>query len=122
MLGELAMTEGSLREMRLTVVTPVADDTTLFPFRALDGQELPGIEPGAHIDLHLPTGIVRQYSLVIDEEDRRQYVVAIKKDRKSRGGSRLIHEEIGCTRVRTAAGRRHPDGRKPTGKSRLQIG
>lgn len=93
------MTEGSLREMRLTAVTPVADDTTLFAFRALDGQELPGIEPGAHIDLHLPTGIVRQYSLVIDEEDRRQYVVAIKKDRKSRGGSRLIHEEIGVGSV-----------------------
>ena len=101
------MTEGSLREMRLTAVTPVADDTTLFAFRALDGQELPGIEPGAHIDLHLPTGIVRQYSLVIDEEDRRQYVVAIKKDRKSRGGSRLIHEEIGVGSVLRVGGPRN---------------
>jgi ferredoxin-NADP reductase len=79
------MNEGSLQEMRLTAVTLAADDTMLFVFRALDGQELPGIEPDAHIDLHLPTGMVRQYSLVIDEEDRRQYVVAIKKDRKSRG-------------------------------------
>jgi ferredoxin-NADP reductase len=101
------MNEGSLREMRLTAMTPVADGTTLFSFRALDEQELPGIEPGAHIDIHLPTGMVRQYSLVIDDDDRRQYVVAVKKDRESRGGSRLLHEEIGVGTVLRVGGPRN---------------
>jgi ferredoxin-NADP reductase len=107
MLGELAMNQNSLREMRLTAITPVAEGTTLFSFRALDGQELPGMEPGAHIDLHLPTGMVRQYSLVIDDDDRRQYVVAIKKDRESRGGSRLLHEEIGVGAMLRVGGPRN---------------
>jgi ferredoxin-NADP reductase len=107
MLGVLAMNEGALREMRLTAMPPVAEGTTLFAFRALDGGELPGIEPGAHIDLHLPTGMVRQYSLVIDDDDRRKYVVAIKKDRESRGGSRLLHEEIGVGTVLRVGGPRN---------------
>lgn len=53
----------------------------------------PRVEPGAHIDLHLDTGLVRSYSLINPGETDR-YVVAVLKDRASRGGSRYVHENL----------------------------
>ena len=52
-----------LIEVRLTAIRYVARDTSLFEFRSLDGTPLPAYEPGAHIDLHLPSGLLRNYSL-----------------------------------------------------------
>lgn len=55
---------------------------------------LPEAAPGAHIDLHLPNGIIRSYSLVRAESQPQSYVVGVKKDAASRGGSRYVHEEL----------------------------
>ena len=49
---------------------------------------------GAHIDLHLPNGLVRQFSLVVPDSDPDKYVVGVKRDAASRGGSRYIIEEM----------------------------
>lgn len=52
-------------------------------------------EPGSHIDLHLPNGLVRSYSLLNDSVvDSQKYVVAVLKDKNSRGGSKWIHDNI----------------------------
>ena len=51
--------------MRLAAITNVADGTKLFTFEPLNGKCLPAAAPGAHVDLHLPNDLVRQYSLVI---------------------------------------------------------
>lgn len=61
--------------------------------------QLPAFEAGAHIDLHLPNGMVRSYSLTNPTERPDRYVVAVMNDRQSRGGSRFIHEQL---RVGTA--------------------
>lgn len=53
---------------------------------------LPTASPGAHIDLHLPNGMIRQYSLLTAEENPRCYSIGVKRDENSRGGSRYIHE------------------------------
>lgn len=53
----------------------------------------PAAEAGAHIDLHLGNGLVRSYSLVNPGETHR-YVVAVLNDRRSRGGSRFVHEQL----------------------------
>lgn len=85
------------REMRLVAVTPVARATSLFAFEPLGGGPLAPAAAGAHLDIHLPDGLVRQYSLVLDPDlsgggrDGR-YVVAVKRDAASRGGSRWLHE------------------------------
>lgn len=60
----------------------------------LEGQELPGWEPGAHLDLVLPSGLVRQYSLCGDPEDDSSYTVATRLVEDGRGGSREVHEQI----------------------------
>lgn len=57
---------------------------------------LPAFEAGAHIDLHLPNGLMRQYSLCNPPSETHRYLIAILKDATSRGGSeaahRLLHE------------------------------
>ncbi|MGA4842396.1 PDR/VanB family oxidoreductase [Streptomyces sp. G45] len=63
----------------------------------LEGERLPPWEPGAHLDLVLPSGLVRQYSLCGDPEDTSSYTVAtrlITADQGGRGGSREVHEGL----------------------------
>jgi ferredoxin-NADP reductase len=57
-----------------------------------DGAVLRPWCPGAHLDLILPSGLVRQYSLCGDIDDDRTYRVAVLLEPQSRGGSREIHE------------------------------
>jgi tetrachlorobenzoquinone reductase len=79
---------------RLTDIATVARDTNLYTFRRVDGAPLPPYRPGAHIDLHLPNGLVRQFSLVVPDSDQASYVVGVKRDENSRGGSRYIIDEM----------------------------
>lgn len=60
----------------------------------------PSVEAGAHIDLHLGNGLVRSYSL-INPGDTHRYVVAVLNDRRSRGGSRFVHEQLRIGQVIT---------------------
>jgi ferredoxin-NADP reductase len=53
---------------------------------------LPAWEPGAHVNLELPSGIVRSYSLCGDPSDRRHYRLAVLRELESTGGSREIHD------------------------------
>jgi ferredoxin-NADP reductase len=93
--------------MRLTAIAYAAKDTNLYEFRRTDGANLPGIEPGAHIDIHLPNGMMRQYSLVTADGDPAAYVVGIKRDRASRGGSRYVHEYLGVAEILKIGGPRN---------------
>jgi ferredoxin-NADP reductase len=80
---------------RLTDIRTVARDTKLYTFRRVDGAPLPPYKPGAHIDLHLPNGLVRQFSLVQPADPNSGgYVVGVKRDENSRGGSRYIIDEM----------------------------
>jgi ferredoxin-NADP reductase len=81
-------------DMRLTAIRYAAQDTNLYEFRRADGAALEPVEPGAHIDLNLPNGMVRSYSLVTADGDRSAYVVGIKRDRASRGGSVFVHDNL----------------------------
>jgi len=59
-----------------------------------DGSELPAFTAGAHIDLCLPNGLVRSYSLTNAQSETHRYVVAVACDRNSRGGSEWIHQNL----------------------------
>jgi ferredoxin-NADP reductase len=84
----------ALIDVRLTAIRYAARDTNLYEFTRLDGESLPAYQPGAHIDLHLPNGIVRQYSLTEAEPSTSSYTVGVKRDPASRGGSRYVHDEL----------------------------
>jgi ferredoxin-NADP reductase len=66
----------------------------LFTLVDPDSWELPPFRPGAHIDLHLPGGLVRTYSLCNEPADNKRYVVAVKREPGGRGGSVRLHDDV----------------------------
>lgn len=72
----------------------VSDDTVALTLAAPDGARLPDWSPGAHLDLHLGEGRIRQYSLCGDRWDPTTYRVGVKLDPTGRGGSRYVHEQL----------------------------
>jgi ferredoxin-NADP reductase len=59
-----------------------------------DGGQLPEWTPGAHVDLHLPCGLVRQYSLCGDPAERGRWRVAVLREPAGRGGSACVHDDL----------------------------
>jgi ferredoxin-NADP reductase len=80
--------------MQLISIHYASTNTNLYEIRRPDNAALPQVSPGAHIDVHLPNGIVRQYSLVTADGDPRAYLIGIKRHRASRGGSAFAHEKL----------------------------
>lgn len=73
-----------------------------------DGAELPAWEPGAHLDLRLPGGLSRQYSLSGDPADRTRYRLGVLRAEAGRGGSAYVHDTLRPgDRVDAAAPRNH---------------
>jgi len=69
-------------------------DICSYELVAVGGQALPAFSAGSHIDVHLPGGLVRQYSLCNHPEERHRYLIGVLKDPASRGGSHSLHEQI----------------------------
>jgi ferredoxin-NADP reductase len=89
-------TAADLIEVRLNAIRYAARDTNLYELVRPDGKALPAYEPGAHLDLHLPNGIIRQYSLInpAPAHAPSSYTLGVKRDPASRGGSRYVHDEL----------------------------
>jgi len=79
--------------MRLKLVRKVTLATDICGFELADpaGGALPAFSAGAHIDVHLDPGLVRQYSLCNNPEDRHRYRLGVLRDANSRGGSLAMH-------------------------------
>ncbi|MER7169932.1 PDR/VanB family oxidoreductase [Streptomyces mesophilus] len=72
----------------------VAEDVVALTLRRAAGGPLPSWEPGAHIDLRLADGLVRQYSLCGDPADTESWRVAVLREPAGRGGSAQVHERL----------------------------
>ncbi len=68
-------------------------DVTGLELAALSGH-LPTFQPGAHIDLHLPNGLIRQYSITNGPGELLSYTIAVKREPDSRGGSLAITDTL----------------------------
>jgi len=84
----------ALLELRLHAIRYEGEGIHSFDFRDRGGAPLPAFTAGAHVDVHLPNGMVRQYSLCNPQDERHRYVVGVKRDDAGRGGSRLLHEKV----------------------------
>ncbi len=80
-------------KVRVKRVQAVADDIKSFELVSANGR-LPSFAPGAHINIKLDEGLVRQYSLCNDPTDTSRYVIAVKRVPDSRGGSQAMHDTV----------------------------
>ncbi|TRX75173.1 PDR/VanB family oxidoreductase [Pseudomonas mangiferae] len=87
------MASSNLSSVRLTAIEYGAPGVNHYRFSSLDGQPLPAYEPGAHIDLELAPGLVRQYSLLWPSPRASDYLIAVQVSEAGKGGSRQLHYE-----------------------------
>jgi len=71
-----------------------ADGICSFELADPSGAPLPAFSAGSHIDVHIPGGLTRQYSLCNHADERHRYVIAVLNDAQSRGGSRAMHDTV----------------------------
>ena len=82
-------------QVRVKSVNYESDGVCSFELRPMPPLfELPEFTAGSHIDLQLPNGLIRSYSLANAQGDRHRYLIGVNKDVKSRGGSRFMHETV----------------------------
>jgi ferredoxin-NADP reductase len=86
------LSDQSPAELLVRKVTWAADGVVILDLVDPDGQRLPQWDAGAHIDVVLPSGLIRQYSLCGDLNDHRTYRIGVLRDPVSRGGSIEIHD------------------------------
>jgi ferredoxin-NADP reductase len=80
--------------LRVQAKTPQAEDVVAVTLTDPAGLRLPDWTPGAHIDLVLPDGLNRQYSLCGNRWDAYSYRIGVLREPASRGGSAFVHEEL----------------------------
>ncbi|WP_255969116.1 ferredoxin reductase, partial [Klebsiella pneumoniae] len=83
-----------LMEVIISAMRLVAQDIVSLELTPVDGQPLPAFDAGSHIDIHLPGGIIRQYSLWNHPDETHRYCIGVLKDPSSRGGSKAVHEAL----------------------------
>lgn len=71
-----------------------AQDIASFELARTDGTPLPSFSAGSHIDVQVPGGLTRQYSLSNDDGEQHRYRIAVLRDPKSRGGSVGMHDAV----------------------------
>lgn len=84
----------ALIQVRLIQKRLEADGVVSLHLRAVDGAALPAFAAGAHVDLVLAPGLVRQYSLCPPLPEAHTYEIAVLLEPESRGGSRAVHERL----------------------------
>ncbi|MFZ2502215.1 MAG: PDR/VanB family oxidoreductase [Nocardioides sp.] len=83
------------RELRVQQMSWEAEGVLSVRLTRIESNDpLPEWAPGAHIDIYVPDGTTRQYSLCGDPADLSHYEIAVLREPESRGGSSFIHEQL----------------------------
>lgn len=85
---------GSHLMLRVEGREDCAEGVAAFELVAADGGLLPAFTAGSHIDLHLPDGLIRQYSLRNDPAERHRYCIGVLRETAGRGGSAYVHDRL----------------------------
>jgi len=90
-----ASKEGRTTDLRVRVARKVmtATDVVSLRFEPVRGL-LPTFQAGAHIDVHLQNGLIRQYSLTNGPGETDHYTIGVKREPHSTGGSLAIHDTV----------------------------
>ncbi len=75
-------------------IVPLGAEIKSFRFAAPAGQPFTGMAPVCHVDVHLPNGLIRQYSLWDWDPAGAWIAVGVKKEPAGRGGSAWLHDNL----------------------------
>lgn len=104
------------------------EDVVAVTLAGADGKRLPRWRPGAHIDVRLPSGLLRQYSLCGDPDSAQTYRIAVRRIPDGGGGSVEVHDELPVGATVTTQGPRNafpltvPGHGSPTRRLRFVAG
>ncbi len=84
----------SLLRLRVEAIRRQAEGIHAFELTDPAGRSLPPVEAGAHVDVHLPGGLVRSYSLAGDPADRSHWLLGVLREKQGQGGSRAMHDQV----------------------------
>lgn len=87
------MTSDELR-VRVARKAHETKDIATFELVSTDGRPLPSFSAGSHIDVHLPNGLSRQYSLCNAPGEGDRYLIGVLHAPGTRGGSKAMHEQV----------------------------
>jgi len=90
-VDEPAQAEHETLNARVAARWAAAQDIVALELESADGMPLPPFEPGAHVDVRVADGLLRQYSLSNDPAAAGRYRLGVLLDPKSRGGSAAVH-------------------------------
>ena len=71
-----------------------AVDICTFELVDVNGHPLPAFSAGSHVDVNLPNGLTRQYSLCNDPAESHRYLIGVLRDPATRGGSQAMHDLV----------------------------
>jgi vanillate O-demethylase ferredoxin subunit len=113
-----------MNELLVRVVKKSAEAEGICSFELAPepGQQLPAFSAGAHIDVHVGAGLVRQYSLCNDPADPQRWRIAVLREPSSRGGSAGMHERLHVGDAIRVSPPRHLFSLAPEGHSLLLAG
>ncbi|MEO6015842.1 MAG: PDR/VanB family oxidoreductase [Polaromonas sp.] len=81
-------------EVRVVRKTVEAEGIASFELVSVDDKPLPSFSAGSHLDVQIPGGLTRQYSLCNDASEQHRYRIAVLRDAASRGGSTGMHDAV----------------------------
>lgn len=81
-------------KLRLTRKLPLTQNVLQLDLGPAEGTRLPAWDPGAHVELRLPSGRIRHYSLCGDPRSRETYTVVVRREIDGDGGSTEIHDSL----------------------------
>jgi len=93
------MTHSPIWQARVRTLRYEAEGVLSIELVPADGNHFPAFTAGSHVDVKLPNGLTRSYSLLNSEDESSRYVLGVLFDKGSRGGSRFVHEGLRCGAV-----------------------
>jgi ferredoxin-NADP reductase len=93
-VGTAQLAQRNAATLTVTAKDPVAEGVVSLTLAHPDGARQPDWTPGSHVDLVLPDGTTRQYSLCGDRWDAHTYRIAVLREPAGRGGSAQVHDRL----------------------------
>ena len=113
--------DGTL-QLQVRAIRLQAERTHGFELALPDGGLLPAVQAGAHVDVQLPRGLMRSYSLAGDPQDRTHWLLGVLREVDGRGGSRAMHESVRVGDLLTVSAPRNAFALAPEARHSLLLG